>query len=307
MTDDPYKVLGVARNASQDEIRKAYRKLAKDLHPDLHPGDKVAENRFKAVSAAYHLLSDPERRARYDRGEIDASGAEQPQRPFYRDFADAGQARRYTSDAGAGFADFSDLFTDFFGGRRGSEQMFRARGEDRRYQLEIDFLEAAKGASHRITLPNGNTLDLKIPAGTRDGGVLRLKGKGAPGMGRGASGDAFIEVAVRPHPLFRRDGNDIEIDLPVALDEAVLGAKVEVPTISGRVAMTVPRGSNTGDVLRLRGKGIAPVGGRAGDQRVVLKVVLPDKIDQDLESFLRRWREAHRYDPRRKLKTTTAA
>lgn len=307
MTDDPYKILAVARNASQDEIRKAYRKLAKDLHPDLHPGDKAAESRFKAVSAAYHLLSDPERRARYDRGEIDASGAEHPQRSFYRDFADAGQTHRYTSDSGAGFADFSDLFADFFGDRRDAERMFRVRGEDRRYHLEIEFLEAAKGASRRITLPDGSTVDMKIPPGTRDGSVLRLKGKGAPGIGGGTSGDAFIEVTIRPHPLFRRDGNDIEIDLPITLDEAVLGAKVEVPTISGRVAMTVPKGSNAGDVLRLRGKGIRPAGDRAGDQRVVLKVVLPERIDSDLESFLHRWRETHRYDPRRKLRTTTVA
>lgn len=303
MTNEPYEVLGVARNASQDEIRRAYRKLAKDLHPDLHPGDKAAESRFKAVSAAYRLLSDPEQRARYDRGEIDASGAEQPKRSIHRDFADTGQTRRYASDTDGGFAEFSDLFADFFGGRRGAEQMFRARGEDRRYHLEIDFLEAAKGGRRRISLPDGSTLDLKVPPGTRDGSVLRLKGKGTPGIGGGARGDAFIEVTVRPHPLFRRDGNDIEIDLPITLDEAVLGAKVEVPTISGRVAMTVPKGSNTGDVLRLRGKGIAPAGSRVGDQRVVLKIVLPDEIDPELESFLRRWREAHSYDPRRKLKT----
>lgn len=300
MSEDPYDVLGVARDASQEEIRKAYRKRAKELHPDLHPGDKEAESRFKKVSAAYHLLNDPEQRARYDRGEIDASGAERPQEHFYRHYADVDQSGRYGTSAGMdGFEDISDLFSDLFS-RRG--QGCRARGQDRHYQMEVDFLDSVRGARRRITLPEGGALDLNIPAGVQDGGTLRLKGKGAPGIGGGPPGDALVEISVRPHPFFRRDGNDIEIDLPITIYEAVLGGKVEVPTVSGRVSMTVPKGSSTGDVLRLRGKGVKPARGRAGDQRVALKVVLPDRIDPELEEFMTRWREAHAYDPRAVLR-----
>lgn len=305
MSDDPYKVLGVKRDASQDDIRKAYRELAKKLHPDLHPGDKDAEGRFKSVSAAYHLLNDPEKRARYDRGEIDASGTERPDHQFYRHYADAGQAGRYTSTEGmGGFEDISDIFADLFGQRGGSGARFRARGQDSHYHLEVDFLDAINGARRRITFPDGNALDLKIPPGTRDGGTLRLKGKGTPGIGGGPSGDALIEISVRPHRLFRRDGNDIEIDLPLTLYEAVLGAKVEVPTVSGRVVLTVPRGSTTGDVLRLKGKGVKPERGRAGDQRVVLNVAMPETVDPELENFMKSWGRKHAYDPRSELRRT---
>jgi len=302
VSDDPYQVLGVSRTATQDEIRKAYRKRAKQLHPDLHPGDKEVEAQFKALSAAYQLLNNPEQRARFDRGEIDASGAERPQQHFYRHYADADEARRYTSSAGASeFEDLSDIFSDLFGRGRGGGG-FQARGQDLHYQLEVEFLDAVNGARRRITFPDGNTLDLTIPAGTRDGSTLRLKGKGAPGAGGGARGDALIQVSVRSHPVFRREGNDIEIDLPITLYEAVLGAKIEVPTISGRVAMSVPKGSSTGKVLRLRGKGVKPQHGPAGDQRIVLNVVLPEKIDPDLERFMEGWRRAHAYDPRETLR-----
>ncbi|MFP3942529.1 MAG: DnaJ C-terminal domain-containing protein [Alphaproteobacteria bacterium] len=297
MNDDPYKILGVARDASQEDIRKAYRKLAKELHPDLHPGDKEAESRFKKVSVAYNLLKDPEQRARYDRGEIDASGAERYDQGFYRPYAEADETGRYTTSAGFGdFEDISDLFEGLFTRRRGHAPDMR--GRDMRYQLEVDFLDAVNGAKRRITLPDGNALDLAIPAGTRDGAVLRLKGKGGPGMGKGPPGDALVEIGVRPHRFFRREGNDIVMDLPVTVDEAVLGARVEVPTVSGRVSMKVPRGANTGDVLRLKGKGVKPPRGAAGDQRVILKVMLPKRIDSELESFMEEWRGKHQYDPR---------
>ncbi|PDT81646.1 DnaJ C-terminal domain-containing protein [Sinorhizobium sp. BJ1] len=298
MTDDPYQILDVPRTATQNDIRKAYRKRAKELHPDLHPGDKKVEAQFKALSAAYHLLNDPEQRARFDRGEIDASGAERPQQRFYRNFADADQASRYTSASGAGeFEDLSDIFSDLFGRGRGG-----ARGQDLHYQLEVEFLDAVNGARRRITLPDGNTLDLNIPPGTRDGSTLRLRDKGAPGIDGGPRGDTFIEISVRSHPVFQRKGDDIEVDLPITLYEAVLGAKIEVPTVSGRVSMTVPKGSNTGDVLRLRGKGVKTGHGPAGDQRVKLQVVLPDKVDPALEALMETWRRAHPYDPRDTLR-----
>ena len=306
MSDDPYKILGVARDASQEDIRKAYRKLAKELHPDLHPGEKDAETRFKQVSAAYNLLKDPEQRARYDRGEIDATGAERPDQRFYRPYAEADETGRYTSAAGFGdFEDLSDLFSGLFTRGGAGQRVYDAKGRDLRYRLEVDFLDAVNGAKRRITLPGGTALDLTVPPGTADGSVLRLNGKGGPGMGNGPRGDALIEIGVKPHPFFRREGNDIVMDLPVSLDEAVLGAKVEVPTVSGRVAMTVPRGASTGTVLRLRGKGVKPERAAAGDQRVILKVVLPGRIDPELESFMAEWRERHKYDPRANLRSSS--
>ena len=307
MADDPYVVLGVEKTASDAEISKAYRKLAKELHPDLKPGDKDAEERFKEVSAAYNLLKDSEQRARYDRGEIDASGMERPEREFYHRYADADATGRYTS--GAGFEDFedvSDLFADLFRAREGRAgygmgEGFQARGPDTRYHLEVEFLDAANGAKRRITMPDGKALDLSIPAGTRDGGTLRLKGKGMPGIGGGPSGDALVEISVKPHPLFKREDDDIVVELPVTLDEAVLGGKLEVPTIGGRVKMTLPKGSSSGKTMRLKGRGVRAKGRSPGDQRVIIKIVLPETIDSELESFLEDWRKSHHYDPRNEL------
>jgi len=302
MPDDPYSVLGVAKGASDADIRKAYRKLAKELHPDLHPGDKTAEERFKAVSAAYHLLSDPERRARFDRGEIDASGGERPKQDFYRDYAGAdGGGRYYTASGFEDLSDVSDVFAEMFG-RRGRGGGFDIRGQDVRYRLDVDFLDAVNGAKRRITLPDGNNLDLTIPPGVQTGQVLRLKGKGIPGIGKGAPGDALVEIGVRPHPVFRREGKDILLELPITIDEAILGAKVEVPTIAGRVKMTVPKGASTGDILRLKGRGVKDRNGADGDQKVILKIVAPEEIDGELEEFMRSWRERHRSDPRREMR-----
>jgi DnaJ-class molecular chaperone len=287
---DPYEVLGVKKDASPDEIQKAYRQLAKKLHPDLNPGNKQAEEQFKEVSAAYGLLSDPEKRARFDRGEIDASGQERPQQRYYRDFADGGGSRTYTSDSG--FADFADedLFSELFG-RQGRGQ-FRMRGPDAHYRLEIDFLDAISGAKRQITLPEGAALEVTIPAGTRDSQILRLRGKGSPGIGGGPPGDALIEIAVRPHPVFTRKDDDIHVELPVSLDQAVLGGRVTVPTPSGPVTMTVPKWSNSGTVLRLKGKGVPRRGGARGDEYVALKVMLPDKPDLELEKLIAQWRAA---------------
>lgn len=305
MAEDLYSVLGVQKTASAGEITKAYRKLAKKLHPDLNPGDTVAEDKFKQISHAYSILKDPEQRGKYDRGEIDASGQERPQQQYYREYAGGPEGARYHSSAG--FEDigaFSDLFGDMFGGaagmrggRRGGGQ-FSMRGQDAQYHLDISFLDAVNGTKQRITLPDGGTLDVTIPAGVSEGQVLRLKGKGMPGLGEGPAGDALVEVGVKPHPVFRREGNDIVVDLPISFDEAVLGGKVEVPTIGGRVAVTVPAGSNTGQTLRLKGRGVKG----KGDQLVKLTVMMPETVDDDLKSFAEEWRKSHPYDPRGKLK-----
>jgi len=297
---DPYSVLGVARSASADEIKKAYRKLAKQHHPDLNPGNAEAATLFKEISGAYDLLSDAEKRGRYDRGEIDASGQERAEASFYRAYAGGPQGAKYRAEAGF---DPSDLFADLFartgrGGMGDDFREFKARGGDISYAVTIDFLDAAKGVHKRLSFPDGRTLDVNVPAGTTDGSVLRLRAQGQPGFGGGPAGDALIEVGVEPHPLFRREGNDIHIELPVTLTEAVAGGKINVPTIEGPVSMTVPAGSNTGTKLRLRGRGIiSPKGGSAGDQYITLKVMLPREPDQELKDFVNGW-SGRNYDVR---------
>jgi DnaJ-class molecular chaperone len=301
MSVDPSEALGVARTASQDEVRTAYKKIAKTSHPDLNPGDPEAAARFKAASAAHDLLKDPEKRGRFDRGEIDASGHERPERRFYREYAEGPEATYHTSRGYEDFGSYSDVFSDLFGrrarGGAGREGM-QMRGADAHYTLEVGFLEAARGATRRITLPGGDVLDVKIPEGLADGQTIRLRGKGGAGLGGGPAGDALVTVSVGEHGFFRRDGEDILVDLPIAYDEAVLGGKVEVPTIDGRVALNIPKGASSGQVLRLRGKGVKR-GGKQGDQRVTLKIVAPPSIDGELEDFFRRWREGHAYDPRK--------
>ena len=304
MSADPYAVLGVKRDAGQDEIRAAYRKLAKELHPDLNPGDKKAEEKFKDVASAYDILGDADKRGRFDRGEIDASGAERPRERYYRDFQGTGaQEHAYTS--AEGFADFldEDVLADILGRARAGQggRQFRMRGSDALYRLPVEFLEAVNGATKRIALPDGGTLDVIIPAGTRDGQVLRLRGKGQPGIGGGPAGDALVEVEVRPHKLFTRKDDDIHIELPITVPEAVLGGKLDVPTPSGAVRMTVPKGANTGTVLRLKGKGVRRKDGSHGDEYVTLKVVLPERADPELEEFARRWQAGQRHDPRAHL------
>jgi DnaJ-class molecular chaperone len=299
LSADPYKTLGVAKNASQAEVQKAYRRLAKKLHPDLNPGNKKAEEQFKDVSAAYNLLGDAEKRARFDSGEIDASGAERPRQRYYRDFSDSG-ANPYTSDAGfADFAGADDILSEIFGRRGGANR--RMRGQDVHYRLELDFLDAINGAKRQVTLPDGSVLDVAIPPGTRDGQILRLRGKGRPGIGGGAAGDALVEIAVRPHRIFTRKGDDIHVELPISLREAVLGGKIRVPTPSGSVTMTVPKWSNSGTVLRLKGKGVSRANGSRGDEYVTLKIVLPETPDPELEKFVAQWRSAKAGSPRQTM------
>jgi len=304
MTDDPYTVLGVERGASTEDIRKAYKRLARESHPDLNPGDAGAEMRFKAAGAAYDLLKDPEMRARFDRGEIDASGQERPERRFYREYAEGPEAT-YHNSRGFEDIDLGDVFSDLFGARArqaGGGGGFAMRGPDLNFGLEIGFLDAIFGATKRIVLPGGGPLEVTIPQGINDGQTIRLRGKGGPGVGKGPAGDALVTITVTPHPVFRRIGDDIEIDLPISFDEAVLGGKVEAPTIEGPVKLTIPKGASSGQVLRLRGRGVKR-GAARGEQRVRLRIVAPPEIDAELEAFFRGWREAHGYDPRKGMGT----
>ncbi|MDJ0859585.1 MAG: DnaJ C-terminal domain-containing protein [Dinoroseobacter sp.] len=311
-SDDPYKTLGVPKTATPEEIKKAYRKLAKTLHPDLHPDDPDKQEEFQAVSAAHDLLGDPEKRRRFDAGEIDASGQERPQRQYYHQYSGQDGAGRYdqAGDFARGFStgseeDLSDLFSDLFGRRQGTgARQFHARGGDLRYQLNVDFMDAARGGKRTVTMPDGRSIEITIPAGVRDGQTLRLRGKGTPGMGQGAPGDALVAISVSPHPVFERDGADIEIELPITFDEAVLGAKVDVPTLSGNVAMTIPQGASSGQRLRLKGRGIV-TGGSTGDQFVRLKIVLPKSIDDEMRSLAENWRSASSFDPRKDLRRKT--
>jgi len=305
MAEDPYKVLGVPRTATDEEIRRTYRKLAKELHPDLNPSNRAtAEERFKKVSAAYEIVGDPEKRKQYDRGEIDANGEQR--RTYQRAHAGGSPFGGRTGGARPGDEfGFGDIFSDLFGSMRGGRGAdtgapFRMRGQDVRYTLEVDFLEAVNGATKRVTMPEGGVLDLNVPQGVADGQILRLRGKGGPAGRGGEAGDALVEVRVRPHQQFKRSGDDITLDLPIALDEAVIGAKVEVPTISGRVQLTIPKGTSSGRVFRLKGKGVHnSANASTGDQLVTVHIVLPDKIDDELSYFLSEWRLKHRYNPGR--------
>ncbi|MCC7253397.1 DnaJ C-terminal domain-containing protein [Hyphomicrobium sp.] len=298
MADDPYEILGVPHSATDDQIRKAYLKLVKELHPDVNPS-KTAEERFKKVTAAHDIIGDPERRRQYDTGEIDASG--EPRRPTWRtQGAGAGAGARGRS--GPIFEDFGDMFSDIFSGagRGGGRGGFSMRGRDVRYTLDVDFIEAVQGAKKRVTLTDNGVLDLTVPEGVADGQVLRLRGRGEPGVAGGESGDALVEIRVRAHREFRREGDDILVEVPITIDEAVLGGKVEVPTVGGRVQLTIPKGTSSGQVLRLKGKGVRnATTGATGDELVTVRIVLPETIDDTLSYFLSEWRQKHRYDPRK--------
>ncbi len=292
---DPYQILGVSPTATQDEIKKAYVKLAKKLHPDLNPGDKHAEERFKEVSAANALLSDAEKRRRFDAGEIDASGAERPHK-YYRDYAQSGGHPYETHGGYADFAEDEDIFAELF--RRQARAARQARGQDLHFHLTIDFLDAVNGATKIVTLPHGGTLHVTIPPGIEEGQALRLKGKGAPSPGEGPPGDAMVEASIRPHRFFTREGDDIYLDLPVTPKEAALGAELRAPTPTGAVLLKIPKGANTGSTLRLKGKGVQRPGA-PGDEFVRLKVTMPPKPDKALDEFLESWTPD--YDPRKDM------
>lgn len=295
---DPYQTLGVPRSASAAEIKSAYRKLAKQLHPDRHPDDPTAGDRFGLVTAAYDLLSDADKRARFDRGEIDADG--NPVNPFAGGFGGgaAGGGRGgfdFGSDFNqAGAADLGDIFEGLFGGRTGTaggaRRQTRAaplpKGANVAYRLLVSFIDAATLAPQRITLSDGSTLDLKLPKGVESGTTLRLAGKGQPGPG--GAGDAQVTIEVGTHPHFTRDGDDIRLDMPIGLKEAVEGAKVRCPTVDGAVMVTVPAGSSSGRTLRLRGKGWSKKGVGRGDELVQLMIELPGD-DAELVRFVADW------------------
>ncbi len=292
---DPYATLGVPRTASAEELKRAYRKLAKKLHPDLNPGNKQVEQQFKEVTAAYELLSDTEKRARFDQGEIDASGAERGFR-YTRRQAGGERPHRPFSSADDLFVDdiISDILRAKRGGNRGAQ-----RGGDATFKLEVPFIEAALGAKKRVTLGADKTLEINIPTGVDTGQTLRLKGQGGAGRNGGEAGDALVELVVEPHPIFSRRERDIVSELAVTLPEAVLGATVTAPTLYGAVALKIPAGSNSGTKLRLKGKGIAARGNTpAGDHYVTLRVTLPDPPDGELQRFVTGWAKSHPYKVR---------
>jgi DnaJ-class molecular chaperone len=309
---DPYSVLGVSKTASEGEIKAAYRSLAKKMHPDVNPGDKDVDEKFKEISAAYNLLSDKEKKAKYDRGEINPDGSPRYDSAFHRAYSQSGAGGRAGGGAGGfdfgGGGDFEDIFSDLFGRTRRSgggrtHRPQQPKGNNVQYTVQVSFAEAAKGIPRRITLYDGKSLDVTIPPGTEDGQTLRLRGQGMPGLGGGA-GDAYVTVQVQDDPIFDRDGSDIHVTVPVTIDEAVLGGKIRVPTIDGAVAVSIPPGSNSGSRLRLKGKGVAAgKGGTRGDQIVHLQVVLPDKPDDELRSFLQGWSVRHPYEVRKKSGT----
>lgn len=304
MAGDPYKELGVSRGASADEIKKAFRKLAKELHPDKNPGNREADERFKRVTAAFDLLGDAEKRARFDRGEIDADGREQFRGfgggapgggPGGNPFGQGGAQR------GGGFEniDLDELFGGMFGGGAragGARGAFSSRGQDVKATLEISLEDSISGATRRIQFSDGRTLDVTIPKGAADGQTIRLRGQGAPGAsGRSEAGDALITLKIAPHPVFQREGADLTMDLPVSLPDAVLGGKVPVRTPEGAVSMTIPPGSNSGKILRLKGRG-AFVGGKRGDLLAKLLILLPEEADERLTKLAQEMRAKH---PRR--------
>lgn len=286
---DPYKILGVSKNTSPADLKKTYRKLAMKLHPDQNPGDDKVADKFKEVSAAYALLSDEKMKGRYDRGEINADGSE-------KGFANYNQGGGNPFGGGGnpfgGGFDAEDLFSSLFGGGRGGRQRSQAkkRGKDITYNINIDFLDAVNGTKKQVKLQNGKTLNINTPVNVKEGQQIRLKGQGSAGIAGGASGDALIEVHINKHKFYTLKNNDIHMDLPISLDEAMLGAKVTVPTISGKIALNIPKNSSSGKIMRLKAKGaIDTKTKKKGAQLVRLMIMLPDPSESDLEKAVKKW------------------
>jgi len=300
MTTNPYEVLGVSAKATQDEIKSAYRNLAKKFHPDLNPGNKSAETRFKEISSAYELVESPEKRAKFDRGESEAAQAQQHRSgPFYQETQAGGG--RY-SQGFEGMDDdvlrsiFEQMGRQGGSGFRGASDM---RGEDVHYQMEVSFRDATLGGEREITLPDGKKIRVKIPAGVHSGVKLRFGGLGEPGVGKAPTGDAYVELNVLPSPLFKREGDDLEVEVPISVSESILGAKVKVPTIDGPVFLTIPAGASSGMKLRLSGKGVLNNStGKRGDQYAVLKLICPPNADPEIKQAVQAWAHRQTFDAR---------
>lgn len=274
---DPYQVLGLTKGASTADIKKSYRALAKKYHPDTNKGDEQAAQKFSEISTAHDLLIDEDKRRQFDSGDIDAEG--NPTHKGFNPFGGGGRSARWsTQSGGPGGFNPEDIFSEIFGNAR------RAGGADVNYHLKVTFVEAAQGGRKRVSMPNGKTLDVNIPAGVLDGQQIRLRGQGGSGPPGAPAGDALITIEIGSHPLFERVGSDIRLELPVTLYEAVLGARIRVPTISGSVGLKIPPKSSSGKTLRLKGKGVAAKG-KAGDQLVVLRIVLPEDADDAMTSL----------------------
>ena len=304
---NPYEILGVKQSASDQEIKAAFKKLAKKHHPDLHPDDKAAETRFKEISGAHEFLKDKERRRRFDAGEIDAAGAEKQQQRYYRDYAGPSASGHAGQDGFASHEDLEEFFARAFGGGGGMgagsrRSAMKARGQDVNYSLRVPFRLAARGGVQKLQLPDGKTLNVTIPEGAEDRQSLRLKGQGGPGFNGGPAGDAFIELHIEPDAHFVRKDDNVHLEVPVTLKEAVLGAKIEVPTLSGPVSLTIPKGSNTDAKLRLKDRGIRNAKtGQRGHLYVTLKVVLPEGEEPELTEFLGSWQPRHAQNPRKEM------
>jgi DnaJ-class molecular chaperone len=309
---DPYEVLGLAKAASASEIKSAYRRLAKKYHPDQSKEPRAKE-KFAEINTAYEIIGDEKKRGEFDRGEIDADG--KPRFQGFEGFA-GGRRGRARQGAGGDFSHFGfdfgngeapgaagvdpDILQELFGLRGGgARSRGPLKGDDVAATATVPLALTAAGGSARVTLPTGKTLDVAIPAGVEEGKQIRLRGQGQPGARGGPAGDALVTIRYAPHPLFKVDGRDLRLDLPITLYEAVLGAKVRAPTLDGEVEITVPQGASSGRVLRLRGKGLPVSGGPGhGDLLATLRIVLPNEGDEDLHALMRRWREERPYNPR---------
>ncbi len=294
---DPYTVLGVTRSASDSEVKKAFRRLAKKYHPDSNPGNGQAETKFSEVTQAYELLSDKTKRAQFDSGEIDEKG--NPKHFGYGGGKPFGGENPF--GGGGGFR-AEDIFSEIFGGRQAgaSTRPRPVRGNDINYNVQVDFAEAALGTTRRVSLPNGRKIDMKIPAGVTDNQQIRLKGQGEQGFHGATPGDALVKVSVTPSTQFTRDGNNIRMELAVTLYEAVLGASLRVPTLEGVVDLKIPKNTSSGKVLRLKGKGAGKDGklSQRGDLLYTVKIVLPKEGDEKLEQLMDDWQQSKPYSPR---------